>query len=103
MLVGNMSYKSSYLLDLPGSQQNNDFTASLISRHNSGVSDLQNIMITPTPGRERTLTMLLRSGQKENDDLFKINVDKELDLIELPKVFLQENQDIREFAKISEK
>ena len=36
--------------------------------------------------------MLLRSGDKDFEDLLKINVDKELDLIELPKEFLQDNQ-----------
>ena len=37
--------------------------------------------------------MMLRSGEDEFDHLLKINVDKELDMIELPKEFVDANKD----------
>ena len=37
--------------------------------------------------------MMLRSGEDEFDHLLKINVDKELDMIELPKEFIDANKD----------
>lgn len=55
------------------------------------------------PPKERTLTMLLRSGEKDFEDLLKINVDKELELIELPKEFLQGNDGDENFSKTYER
>ena len=43
----------------------------------------------------RTFTMVLRSGEKNFEELLNINMDKDLDLIQLPQEYL-DNKETKE-------